>query len=116
MLNTDGKTITEIQRVLNRSRVLVYKWQKRAKTGDPEWFLDISIAAHNQPCKIDKELENAIVKSRVKLSKRDTPQTQYAFCGAIVIHQDLDSLGYQNKPALSTINRKRKTGLLWTHL
>ena len=58
---------------------------KRAKSGKPEWFFDVSRAPHNQPCKIDKELEQAIVNSRIKLSKRDTPQTQYAFCGAIAI-------------------------------
>ena len=102
------KTVTEIQKTLNRSRVWIYKWLKRAKSGKPEWFFDVSRAPHNQPCKIDKELEQAIVNSRIKLSKRDTPQTQYAFCGAIAIHQELDSLGFRIKPALSTINRVLK--------
>ena len=75
--------------------------------------MELSRAPHNQPCKIDKEIEQAIVTSRIKLSKRDTPQTQYAFCGAIAIHQELDNLGYRNKPALSTINRVvKRNGLI----
>jgi len=53
------------------------------------------------------------VHSRIKLSKRDTEQTQYAFCGAIAIHQELDGLGYRKKPALSTINRVlKRNGLI----
>ena len=44
---------------------------------------------------------------------RDTPETQYAFCGAVAIHQELDKLGYRNKPALSTINRVlKRNGLI----
>lgn len=39
---------------------------------------------------------------------RDTPDTKYAFCGAIAIHQELDNLGYSNKPSISTINRVLK--------
>lgn len=44
---------------------------------------------------------------------RDTPETKYAFCGAVAIHQELDKLGYRNKPALSTINRVlKRNGLI----
>lgn len=53
-------------------------------------------------------MEQAIVESRKKLTKRDTPETKYAFCGAIAIHQELDMLGYKEKPSLSTINRVLK--------
>ncbi len=53
------------------------------------------------------------MQSRIKLSKRDTPRTQYAFCGAIAIHQELDNLGYRAKPGLSTINRVvKRNGLI----
>ena len=45
--------------------------------------------------------------------KRDTPETKYAFCGAVAIHQELDNLGYLYKPALSTINRViKRNGLI----
>ncbi len=53
-------------------------------------------------------MEQAIINSRIKLAKRETVHTQYAFCGAIAIHQELDNLGYRHKPALSTINRVLK--------
>ena len=46
---------------------------------------------------------------------RNTPETKYAFCGAVAIHQELDKLGYRNKPALSTINRALKRNGLITH-
>jgi putative transposase len=47
------------------------------------------------------------------LAKRDTPETSYAFCGAVAIHQELDNLGYRTKPALSTINRVlKRNGLI----
>lgn len=109
----DGKTVTQIHQELNRTRDWVYKWLNRAASGEPQWYLELSRAPHTQPCKIDKELERAIVDSRIKLFKRDTPQTKYAFCGAIAIHRELDNLGYRDKPALSTINRVvKRNGLI----
>ena len=44
---------------------------------------------------------------------RNTPETKYAFCGAVAVHQELDKLGYRNKPSLSTINRViKRNGLI----
>ena len=112
-LSAEGKNVTQIHRELNRTRDWVYKWLKRAQSGQSDWYLDQSRAPHNKPGKIGKELEQAIVNSRIKLAKRDTPETKYAFCGAVAIHQELDSLGYRNKPALSTINRVlKRNGLI----
>lgn len=52
---------------------------------------------------------------RKKLVQRDTPQTRYAFQGAIAIHQELGNLGYKEKPNLSTINRVlKRNGLIET--
>ncbi|MDR4499572.1 MAG: hypothetical protein MRK02_16885 [Candidatus Scalindua sp.] len=76
--------------------------------GEREWYLDKSKEPHHKPGKINKELEQAIVESRKKLVTRDRPSTKYSFCGAIAIHQELDTLGYQEKPGLSTINRVLK--------
>jgi len=115
-LHAEGKNPTEIQKVLKRSRQWVYKWLTRAASADPEWYVDKSKAPYRTPTKIDVEVENAIVGSRVKLSKRDTDETRYAFCGAIAIHQELDHLGYKDKPSLSTINRVLKRhGLISQH-
>lgn len=49
-----------------------------------------------------------IVEARNKLVKLDTAETRYAFHGAVAIHQELDKLGYENKPNISTINRVLK--------
>lgn len=58
-------------------------------------------------------MESDIVQTRKKLTKRDTPQTRYAFHGAIAIHQELGNLGYKVKPNLSTINRVlKRNGLI----
>lgn len=103
-----GVKVTEIARELNRSREWVYKWEARWRTGDPEWYLNETKEPHNKPNKIDNGLEQTIVESRKKLKRRDTPETQYSFCGAIAIHQDLDGSGIENKPSLSTINRVLK--------
>jgi hypothetical protein len=112
-LKAEGKNVTQIHRELNRTRDWVYKWLERSQSGQPDWYLDQSRAPRNKPRKIDKELELAIVKSRIKLAKRDLPETKYSFCGAVAIHQELDNLGYRNKPALSTINRVlKRNGLI----
>jgi len=112
-LSAEGKNVTQIHRELNRTRDWVYKWLERSQSGQSDWFLDQSRAPHSKPGKIGQELEQAIVSSRVKLAKRDSPETKYAFCGAVAIHQELDNLGYRNKPALSTINRVlKRNGLI----
>jgi putative transposase len=111
--NNEGKNITEVCRLLNRTRPWVYKWINRFKSGDPEWYLDVSKAPKNKPNKTHPNLEDDIAQSRKKLSARDTPETKYAYCGAIAIHQELDTLGYADKPSLSTINRiLKRRGLI----
>ena len=69
-LSAEGKNVTQIHRELNRTRDWVYKWLKRAQSGKSDWYLDESRAPHNKPGKIGKELEQAIVNSRIKLVKR----------------------------------------------
>ena len=112
-LSAEGKNVTQIHRELNRTRDWVYKWLERSQSGQSDWYLDQSRAPRNKPGKIGKELEQAVVNSRIKLAKRDSPETRYAFCGAVAIHQELDNLGYRTKPALSTINRiLKRNGLI----
>ncbi len=87
----------------------------RSKSNDGQWYLDESKEPKAKPNKITKELEEAIVQTRKKLVKRDTPQTRYAFQGAIAIHQELNGLGYKDKPNLTTINRVlKRNGLIDT--
>jgi hypothetical protein len=112
-LHQEGKNPTEIHKILQRTRDWVYQWIKRFQSKDPEWYLDESKEPKTQPHKVTKELEDHIVQTRKKLTKRDTPQTRYAFHGAIAIHQELGNLGYKNKPNLSTINRVlKRNGLI----
>ncbi len=112
-MHQEGKNPTAIHRILQRTRDWVYQWIKRFQSNDPEWYLDESKEPKTQPKKVSKELEDHIVQTRKKLTKRDTPQTRYAFHGAIAIHQELGSLGYKEKPNLSTINRVlKRNGLI----
>jgi len=86
----------------------VYKWIKRYQSNDPEWYLDESKEPKTKPRRIDAGLEAVIIQTRQQLVKHDTPQTRYAYHGAVAIHQRLDEMGYKDKPHLSTINRVLK--------
>ncbi|MCH7732249.1 MAG: transposase [Candidatus Marinimicrobia bacterium] len=101
----EGKNPTDIHNKLNRTRNWVYKWIKRYKSGDPDWYLDESKEPNRKQTKIDESLENEIVKIRKKLMAHSTPETRYSYIGAIAIHQELDKAGYKEKPNLTTINR-----------
>ena len=60
-------------------------------------------------------METVIVQTRQQLVKRATPETRYAFCGAVAIHQKLDELGYNKKPHVGTINRVLQRNNLIEH-
>lgn len=104
----EGHTVLELVQILHRARSWVYKWIERSKSGAEHWYLNDSKVPIKRPKQIDKETEQAIVHSRKHLEKRDTPQTKYAFYGAVGIHRDLDRKGIVDKPSLSTINRVLK--------
>lgn len=104
-LSKEGKNVSDIGKLLNRTRPWVYKWLKRAKTKDPQWYLDESKEPKNKVSKIEQAVEKDIVDIRKTLTERDTKQTRYRYYGAIAIHQELDKKGYKDKPNLSTINR-----------
>lgn len=93
----------------------MYKWIERFKSNTHEWYLDESKEPKTKANKIDAELEAMIVQTRQQLVKRDTPQTRYAYHGAVAIHQRLDEMGYKEKPHLSTINRVLKRNHLVEH-
>lgn len=98
---------------MHRSRNWVYKWIERSQSDDKEWYHSQSRRPHTSPNKIDNHLEAEVVNSRIRLQKRDTPETRYSFCGTVGIHQDLDKKGIENKPSLSSISRIiRRHGLV----
>jgi hypothetical protein len=104
-LYAEGTSVLEIAAILQRSRNWVYKWAERSQSDDDAWYLSQSTEPYTKPRKISADVERAIVHSRKFLQQRNTPATQYAFCGAVGIHQDLDRKGIEDKPCLSTINR-----------
>ena len=53
-LSAEGKNVTQIHRELNRTRDWVYKWLKRAQSGQSDWYLDQGRAPHHKPGKIGK--------------------------------------------------------------
>lgn len=114
-LHKAGKTPTAIHQELKRTRAWAYKWIERHQSNDPEWYLDESKEPKTKTNKIDSELEAVIVQTRQQLVKRDTPQTRYAFHGAVAIHQKLDELGYEDKPHVSTIQRVLERNNLIEH-
>jgi len=114
-LYEQGKNPTEIQGFLRRSRPWVYKWIRRFQSNDSEWYLDESKEPKTKTNKLNAELEAVIVQARQQLVKRDTPQTRYAYHGAVAIHQRLDGMGYTKKPHVSTINRVLKRNNLVEH-
>lgn len=106
-------SVTEIQRELGRTRPWVYKWIKRYQSNDPEWYLDESKEPKTKPNKIAPKLEAMIIQARHELVRRDTPETRYAYHGAVAIHQRLGEMGYKDKLHLSTINRVlKRNGLI----
>lgn len=112
-LSKEGKSPTQIHKELHRTRDWVYKWISRFESGDPQWYLDESKEPKTKPTKIDASLEDDIVNIRKKLVKRDTPETRYAYQGAVAIHQELDKSGCRDKPNLATINRVlKRNGLI----
>lgn len=90
----------------------MYKWITRFQSNDPDWYLDESKEPKAKPTKLNAELETVIIHTRQQLAKHDTPQTRYAYHGAVAIHQRLDEMGYKDKPHLSTINRVLKRNQL----
>lgn len=109
----DGYNPTEIHKELHRTRVWVYKWIRRYKSGDQDWYLNESKEPKRKQTKIDESLEGEIVKIRTKLMNHSTPETKYSYYGAVAIHQELDLAGFRIKPNLSTINRViKRNGLV----
>jgi len=112
-LYKEGNNPTDIHIKLHRTRNWVYKWIKRYKTGESDWYLDASKEPNRKHAKIDESLENKIVEIRKKLMTHCTPETRYSYYGAVAIHQELDKAGYTEKPNLSTINRViKRNGLI----
>ncbi len=84
---------------LGRSRSWLYKWVARHAPDDPAWALDQSRRPHNSPFRTCVEIENIVETVRLRLYNKGL------FCGDQAIRWELEEMGVQPLPSLSTISR-----------
>jgi transposase InsO family protein len=100
-----GETLATIQRTLQRSRTWVRKWWHRYVEAGGEGLYDLSRAHGALVERTPMHIERAILAIRRRLAAHATPQTRYAFVGAITIREELQGLGFLPIPTLRTIER-----------
>ena len=102
-----GEEPQRIYTEINRSKKWFFKWLKRYKTGNEDWYRDRSrapLTKPNETCKGEKEL---IVSVRKRLESE-----QFAQIGVSAIKWELTKLGV-NFPSDRTINRiLKREGLI----
>jgi putative transposase len=87
---------------LRRSKNWFFKWLKRYKSGDPDWFEDKSRAALSRPTQLSEIEKQRIVSVRKRLDFE-----RFAQIGASAIKWELSKSGYRF-PSDRTINRVLK--------
>lgn len=97
-----GEKPISIYTDLKRSKNWFFKWVKRYKSGDPDWFKDNSKAALSRPTKISEIEKQRIVSVRKRLDSE-----RFAQIGASAIKWELTKSGY-SFPSDRTINRVLK--------
>ena len=91
----------------NRSKPWLYKWLKRYKSGDDDWFEGLSHRPKHHPKQTPEHLENTVINVRKKLAK-----TLYSQIGANAIQWEMKKLGLKPLP-VSTINHiLQRNGLI----
>ncbi len=76
-----------------------YKWLKRFRADDPDWFRDISRRPHHSPACTSREIEEIVKLVRLSLYNQDL------FYGAQAIRWEMEDLCVRPLPSLRTINR-----------
>ena len=94
-----GTSPKEICTNLQRSKRWFFKWLKRYKTGETEWYKERSRAPHAHPRQTPREERALIVGTRQKLEEHP-----FAQVGASAIKWELHKLGV-SFPSDRTINR-----------
>lgn len=106
-LIAEGHSVTEVSKMLNRSRQWVYKWIDRKSSNDSDWNKSKSKAPHVVANKTASDIEEAVVKARLMLQ-----QHPYMEAGAYPILHELKKQGI-SAPSVATINRiLKKQGLI----
>lgn len=102
-----GATPKSIYSELNRSKNWFFKWLKRYKTGEPDWYKDKSRAPKRQPAAISEVDRQRIISVRARLDSQ-----KFAQIGVSAIKWELSKSGF-GFPSDRTINRVlKKEGLV----
>lgn len=98
-----GESPKPIYKDLGRSKYWFFKWLKRFKSGDPDWYKDRSKAPVSRPNKIDKIVKQRIISTRTHLESQ-----KFAQIGSSAIKWELSKSGFRF-PSDSTIKRVLKS-------
>jgi len=94
-----GELPKSIYTDLRRSKNWFFKWLKRYKSGDPDWFKDHSRAPIKRPTEI-----SAIERQRIISVRTHLESEKFAQFGPSAIKWELSKSGY-SLPSDSTIKR-----------
>jgi len=94
-----GESPAAICASMGYSREWFYKWLRRSRSGDPEWFRERSRRPHESPGRTSRELEETVITVRESLER------QGLFHGAQAIRWELEALGRYPRPSVRTISR-----------
>ena len=95
----NGESPKEIYQSLGKGKTWFFKWLKRYYLEEKDWSKDHSRKPHLSPKRINKAMEQLIVKTRKQLVKQ-----KYAQVGAANITWHLQQAGMIS-PSMATINR-----------
>lgn len=95
--------VSEICSTLECSRTWFYKWLKRYRANDPDWYQEESRAPKTNPKKIPSKMEEHIIETRKDLISK--PYCQY---GPQAIHYALAQQGITPPPPIWLIARTLK--------
>ena len=95
----NGESPKEIYQSLGKGKTWFFKWLKRYQLDGKDWAKSHSRKPHQSPKRIDKTMEQAVIKTRKYLEKEP-----YAQIGAFNICWHLKQEG-GNPPSLATLNR-----------
>jgi len=81
-----GESPSSVYGSLGYSARWFFKWLRRYRSGNDQWFRKRSRRPHTQPQRTAPDLETLVTQVRRNLSARDL------FCGSQAIQWDLDTL------------------------
>ena len=103
----NGEKPIDIYTDLGRSKYWFNKWLKRFRTGQKNWYKDLSRKAKEIPNRTDDQLTRVIIDTRKRLMDGADESTKYSCVGAEAIQYHMEKMGYipSEIPSISTIKR-----------